>query len=49
MCIPEDGSFPDSVGLETEDVGLKKLQYFNQVCLKGLTRSGLAGLDPLYS
>ena len=48
MCIP-DGSFPDNIGLETEDAGLKKLQYFNQICLKCLTHSGLAGLDPLYS
>ena len=37
------------VGLKIEvpKMGYKKLQYFNQICLQGPTRPGLAGPDPL--
>ena len=48
LCILEDGLLP-SIGLKTEvpKIGYKKLQYLNQICLWGPTRSRLAGPDPL--
>ena len=48
LSIHEDGLLP-GVGLKTEvpKMGYEKIQYINQICLWGLTRSGLAGPDPL--